>query len=250
MHFSYNSSGRGNTRPHVVQTGTSYIKKSSYTPIVKHSTTNLNVHTNLGVSNRIYPSYSRGYGGYGVYGGYTGLYGGLGFGGLGFGGLGYGGYGNGGVAIVENDQFNSNIGNTDVNIVIRNDNNNRTNNTTIQPTTTQTLNEEFISNTTKLLQRLQDVAEARQRKGPERTLERMTQIINDSAKESAASSRKPRQHEPYVPKPTTTTEVIDIDLYTPTPCPIKRTRTDNNSRPIHRSRISIKDQLGPKPYHL
>ena len=74
---------------------------------MKHSTTNLNVHSNLGVSNRIYPSYSRGYGGYGGYGGYAGLYGGFGYGGLGFGGLGYGGYGNGGAVFVENDQFNN-----------------------------------------------------------------------------------------------------------------------------------------------
>ena len=132
------------------------------------------------------------------------------------------------------------------NVISNNNNNNHTNNNT----NTQTINEEFIYNTTKLLQRLQDVAEARQRKGPERTLERMTQIISDYAKESATSSRKRRLHEPYIPKPKTNIEVIDIDLYTPTPCPVKRTRMDNDSGPIYRSRMSIKDRLGPKPYHL
>jgi hypothetical protein len=110
FYFSYDSKKQINTRPRVVQTGTTYIKKSSYSPIVKHSTTNLNLHTHSRVNNRVY----RRYGGYGGYGGYTGLYGGLGLYGVpGY----YGGYGNGGVAIIDSDHFNQNIANTEVNIV-------------------------------------------------------------------------------------------------------------------------------------
>ena len=134
--------------------------------------------------------------------------------------------------------------------VVQNDSNNTRNNTNTQLTPTPTLNEEFIYNTTRLLQRLQDVAEARQRKGPERTLERMTKIINDYAMDSAATTRKRHiKDEPYVPTNINMTEVIDLDLYTPTPCPVKRTKVDDNSRPTHRPRTSVRDRLGPKPYH-
>ncbi len=113
FHFSYKSIGHVKTQPYVVRTGTSYIKKNSYRPIVKHSTTNLNVHTNLRGNNRVYyPTYHGGYGGYGIYGGYIGLHGGLGYY-----GYDHGGYGNGDVTIIDNDHFNQNIVNTDVSTV-------------------------------------------------------------------------------------------------------------------------------------
>ena len=124
---------------------------------------------------------------------------------------------------------------------------------TNKPSTPESLNQQFINNTTKLLQRLQDVAEARQRKGPERTLQRMTQIITDYANDTAQTSRKrTQQDEPYVPKDVNNIEIIDLDTYTPTPCPIKRIRIDDESRsrPIHRQRTSVRDRLGSRPYHL
>jgi len=126
------------------------------------------------------------------------------------------------------------------------------NNKNNEELTPAAINQEFFDNTKKLLQRLQDVAEARQRKGPERTLQRMTQIIADYARESVRTSRKrPQKPEPYVPTTTNNIEIIDLNTYTPTPCPVKRTRIDDTqqTRP-YKSRMSVKDRLGSKPYHL